>query len=96
MINENEYYGFIKSVAEFVTTVLQLHEQQKQLNISQQHTIDDLTQVLHCHQVLLKECRDQNLSFKTFIAEHESRLLCIEKCLREETIYRGYKLPNCN
>lgn len=96
MIDEQEYNKMVNAMAEFVGASMKLWTQQKEVNIVLQKQIEEHLEIFKIHQNLMRDLRDQNIGYKVLLVEHEKRLLEIEQCLREETIYRGFDMPKGN
>jgi hypothetical protein len=96
MINEQEYDHMVCALAEFVSTTMDLWAKQKDMNVILQKQIEEQLEVLRVYRGLLSDLRNQNIAYKALLTEHEKRLIDVERCLKNDSLYRGSNIPSSN
>lgn len=96
MIDENEYNEFVNSVANFVSTCMHLWQQQFEMNKVLQRQITEHLEIIQEYRNILKLFHGLHQGHKSFLIDHEKRILDIERALRSDAIFEGPVCPKAN
>jgi hypothetical protein len=79
-----QFEEFMTSVNTFMNSVVKLTRHQKEINTVLQKQCRDNIQLIQIQQATIKDLNKQVKAHKTLLIEHETRLLEIEKYLRND------------